>query len=91
MKINKLGNHSFNESYRFLELSPLQKKKTSEFNEPGSIKIKSNFLTSMIFLVVVPEETGSTGNNFIGYIIGTVIAMILVGWLIDSLLKPDKF
>jgi K+-transporting ATPase KdpF subunit len=43
-------------------------------------------------LVVVPESSGSyTANDHISYIIGGIIALFLLGYLIYSLIKPEKF
>jgi len=35
--------------------------------------------------------TGTANGQFISYFIGTVIALFLLGYLLFSLLKPDKF
>ena len=40
-----------------------------------------------IFLMVSTTETSST----IGYIIGAIIAVAILGYLIYSLIKPEKF
>ena len=40
-----------------------------------------------ILLMVTTTETSST----IGYIIGAIIAVAILGYLIYSLIKPDKF
>ena len=54
-------------------------------------RTKSNLLKSMTLLVVVPEETNTSGNSPISYVIGAIIALIILGFLVNSLLKPDKF
>ena len=52
---------------------------------------KSNLPKSMILLVVVPEEWNTSGNSPSSYVIGSIVALILIGFLVHSLLKPDKF
>jgi len=54
-------------------------------------RMKSNLLKSMTILVVVPRETNTSANSPGSYVIGSLIALILMGYLVYSLLKPDKF
>jgi K+-transporting ATPase KdpF subunit len=54
-------------------------------------RTKSNLLKSMALLVVVPEEINTSGNGPISYVIGSIIALIILGFLVYSLLKPDNF
>jgi K+-transporting ATPase KdpF subunit len=43
-------------------------------------------------LVVVPESSDyHAANDHISYIIGGIIALFLMGYLIYSLIKPEKF
>ena len=42
-----------------------------------------------MILVVPPAVSGV--NMDIGYIIGSVIALFILGYLIYALIKPDKF
>jgi len=46
------------------------------------------------FLLLVPvaqEAHGSIVNGTIGYIVGAIIAVLIMGYLVYSLLKPEKF
>lgn len=40
--------------------------------------------------VMVPDA-GTTGSNVASYLIGAFIAIFILGYLVYSLLKPDKF
>jgi K+-transporting ATPase KdpF subunit len=39
-----------------------------------------------LFLIITPEI-----NSSMGYIIGAVIALFILGYLLYSLVKPEKF
>ena len=54
-------------------------------------RTKSNLLKSMTLLVVVPEEINTSGSGPISYVIGSIIALIIMGFLLNSLLKTDNF
>ena len=54
-------------------------------------RMKSNLLKSMTLLVVVPRETNTSGNSPTSYVFGSIIALIILGYLVHSLLKPDNF
>jgi len=54
-------------------------------------RTKSYLLKSMTILVVVPRETNTSGNSPSSYVIGSIIALIIMGFLLNSLLKPDNF
>jgi K+-transporting ATPase KdpF subunit len=43
-------------------------------------------------LAIVPAGTSATGsNNNLSYLIGGIIALFIMGYLIYTLLHPDKF
>jgi K+-transporting ATPase KdpF subunit len=42
-----------------------------------------------LVLLVRPEAAPS--NNHVSYIIGGIIALLILGYLIYTLLRPDKF
>jgi K+-transporting ATPase KdpF subunit len=49
-----------------------------------------NLITSLS-LVVVPEELNTSGSNTASYVIGIIVAFMILAYLVYSLLKPDKF
>jgi K+-transporting ATPase KdpF subunit len=56
--------------------------------------MKSGNLIQASLLLAIPGTTASDPNpaaNRASYIIGAVIALFILGYLIYSLLKPDKF
>jgi K+-transporting ATPase KdpF subunit len=56
--------------------------------------MKFRNLTTAIFLLEIPDTTSAANSaeiNQATYIIGAVIALFILGYLIYSLLKPDKF
>jgi K+-transporting ATPase KdpF subunit len=54
--------------------------------------MKSMILKLLFFPVLVPEHAQSAAsNNPISYIIGGIIALLILGYLVYSLLRPEKF
>jgi K+-transporting ATPase KdpF subunit len=54
--------------------------------------MKTKILTSAILMVVVPEGINeSSGNNVANYIIGSLIALYLLGYIFYSLRRPEEF
>jgi K+-transporting ATPase KdpF subunit len=54
------------------------------------MKIKAR--TSLMFLVVLPVHSeAAVSNGPVSYIIGGIIALLILGYLIYTLLRPDKF
>jgi K+-transporting ATPase KdpF subunit len=48
--------------------------------------------TSFILLVIAPEPSGEVASNgSLSYLIGGIIALLIMGYLIYTLLRPDKF
>jgi K+-transporting ATPase KdpF subunit len=46
----------------------------------------------LVTLVDVPVVTGtSASNGTVSYLIGGIIAFLIIGYLIYTLLRPDKF
>ncbi|MDP4209798.1 MAG: K(+)-transporting ATPase subunit F [Bacteroidota bacterium] len=46
----------------------------------------------MIITVFVPTLDETTiGNGMLGYLLGALIALFIMGYLVYSLLKPEKF
>jgi K+-transporting ATPase KdpF subunit len=50
--------------------------------------MKKFILKSATMIALVP---GPTGDHTISYVIGSVIALLIMGYLIYSLLHPEKF
>jgi K+-transporting ATPase KdpF subunit len=47
---------------------------------------------SIMALVVIPIHPDATvSNGTVSYIIGGIIALMILGYLIFTLLRPDKF
>jgi K+-transporting ATPase KdpF subunit len=46
---------------------------------------------SFVLLVTTSPIQGSFVNGSIGYIVGGIIAVVIMGYLVYSLLKPEKF
>jgi K+-transporting ATPase KdpF subunit len=54
--------------------------------------MKSKDPTSLISLLVVPVSLDTAGSNGpVSYIIGCIIALLILGYLIYSLLRPERF
>jgi K+-transporting ATPase KdpF subunit len=56
------------------------------------IDMKTNSAKSIMALVVVPIQSDAVvSNGPISYIIGGIIALLILGYLVYTLLRPDKF
>jgi K+-transporting ATPase KdpF subunit len=44
-----------------------------------------------VFLVVTPQSKELVSNDSASYILGGIIAVIIMGYLVYTLLKPEKF
>jgi len=54
--------------------------------------MKTKAGTLLMSLLVVPIHQDATGSNGpLSYIIGGIIALLILGYLIYTLLRPDKF
>lgn len=54
--------------------------------------MKTKAEASLMSLAVVPLHPGMTvSNGPVSYIIGGIIALMILGYLIYALLRPDKF
>ena len=48
--------------------------------------------TSLLSLLVVPVNSdAAVSNSTLSYLIGGIIALLIMGYLIYTLLRPDKF
>jgi K+-transporting ATPase KdpF subunit len=54
--------------------------------------MKTKVATSCILLVTSPAPSGAVGSNgTVSYLIGGIIAVLIMGYLVYTLLRPDKF
>ena len=54
--------------------------------------MKTNSGTLLMPLLVVPiQPETNVSNSPLSYLIGGIIALLILGYLIYSLLRPDKF
>jgi len=54
--------------------------------------MNSKASTSLLSLLVVPVHSDAAGSNGpLSYLIGGIIALLILGYLIYTLLRPDKF
>lgn len=54
--------------------------------------MKTNLKSSLIILAALPFPiNAATSNNTVSYIIGGVIAIFILGYLIYTLIKPERF
>ena len=45
-----------------------------------------------MFLAVVPDTSGAVASNGpLSYLIGGIVALLILGYLVYTLLRPDKF
>ncbi len=54
--------------------------------------MKTKIATYFISLAVVPVQSdAAVSNGPVSYLIGAIIALLILGYLIYTLLRPDKF
>ena len=54
--------------------------------------MKTKIPTSLMLLFVVPVHSDTAvSNSPVSYLIGGIIALFIMGYLIYTLLRPDKF
>jgi K+-transporting ATPase KdpF subunit len=54
--------------------------------------MKTKFTNSLLTLAVAPANTSAAGSNdTLSYLIGGIIALAIMGYLIYTLLHPEKF
>jgi K+-transporting ATPase KdpF subunit len=54
--------------------------------------MKAKVATSFMSLVVVPVHSdAAVSNDPLSYLIGGIIALLIMGYLIYTLLRPEKF
>ena len=54
--------------------------------------MKTTIVKSFMLLVAVPVPSGvTTSNSPLSYLIGGIIALLIMGYLVYTLIRPDKF
>ena len=54
--------------------------------------MKTKFASSFISLLVInPNSDATVSNGPISYLIGGIVALLILGYLIYTLLRPEKF
>ena len=54
--------------------------------------MKTKIATSFLSLAVVPVHSdAAVSNGPVSYLVGGIIALLIMGYLIYTLLRPDKF
>jgi K+-transporting ATPase KdpF subunit len=53
--------------------------------------MKNDAITSIVSLLVVPIKADTAANGPVSYIIGGIFALLILGYLIYTLIRPDKF
>jgi K+-transporting ATPase KdpF subunit len=54
--------------------------------------MKTKFAKMFLPLTVVPQHSdAAVSNGPVSYLIGGIIALLILGYLIYTLLRPDKF
>jgi K+-transporting ATPase KdpF subunit len=54
--------------------------------------MKTPITTSLLSLLVVPVHSDTAvSNSPVSYLIGGIVALLILGYLIYTLLRPDKF
>lgn len=55
------------------------------------IEMKAKAFASVVTTVIPSETNTAISNSPAGYIIGSIIALLIIGYLIYTLIYPDKF
>ncbi len=54
--------------------------------------MKNRVVKSMLLLVAAPAPPGAVvSNGPMSYLIGGIVALLIMGYLVYTLLRPDKF
>ena len=54
--------------------------------------MKTKVVKSFMLLVAVPVPSGATTSNSpLSYLVGGIIALLIMGYLVYTLVKPEKF
>jgi K+-transporting ATPase KdpF subunit len=54
--------------------------------------MKTKFSKMFKTMLIVPSvHEASSANNSLSYLLGGIIALLILGYLIYTLLRPDKF
>lgn len=61
------------------------------FRTSKTFHMKTRISSSFLLLTAVPASSDAAGNGSHGYIIGGIIAVLIMAYLIYSLIRPEKF
>jgi K+-transporting ATPase KdpF subunit len=50
-----------------------------------------NLISTLLFSVVPIQNDAATSNGTVSYLLGGIIALLILGYLIYTLLHPEKF
>jgi K+-transporting ATPase KdpF subunit len=53
--------------------------------------MKTKVTKSLILLAATPASSGAVSNGPLSYLIGGIIALLIMGYLVYTLLRPEKF
>jgi K+-transporting ATPase KdpF subunit len=54
--------------------------------------MKTKVIKSFLILVTAPASTGTIASNGpVSYLIGGIVALLILGYLVYTLIRPDKF
>jgi K+-transporting ATPase, KdpF subunit len=54
--------------------------------------MKTTLVKSFMLLAVAPDASGTAAaNGALSYIIGGIVALLIMGYLIYTLMRPEKF
>ena len=54
--------------------------------------MKTKITKSFMLLAVVPDTSGAAASNgTVSYLIGGIVALLILGYLVYTLLWPEKF
>jgi K+-transporting ATPase KdpF subunit len=54
--------------------------------------MKTKVVKSFMLLAAVPDPSGAAASNSpLSYLVGGIIALLIMGYLVYTLLRPDKF
>ena len=56
------------------------------------LRMKTKIVKSVMFLAAAPAtSSAAAANSPLSYIIGGIVALFILGYLVYTLLRPDKF
>jgi len=53
--------------------------------------MKTKIVKSFMLLAAAPVPSGATANSPLSYLIGGIIALLILSYLVYTLVRPEKF